>query len=738
MKFGFAQILGLLALLSILVLIIIYIIKPNYQQKFISSTYVWKQSLRYRKKRIPINKLMNMLIILCQVLILAFCSFSIAEPIIRANEQEKYNEVIIIIEDSANMLAHADGDYASLPTYEGSVFNSRFFQAVGKAKERIANTLSSNDGRASVILAGKKADFFSYTMLAGDEDNEDAEKFPIRRLANAHLSNITNALDALAMSENKRWHGSADIQGAMKLASEIANENTESKIVLYTATAYTYKDSNIEVVNLRDDELRDEEETGATKIWNVAILNGNAYVNDQFVYSYDIELASYGKATGDVELTFSVTNANSDNQGKNGKNFKFVKTGINIPENGTVTVTLNTALDSAEQKGSEIVKSEILNYESVDVYITKLDGIPTAQKTLVDGPQEGRINADSLSDDDTYSFYGGKKKAMNVLYASGLTNPFVNAIISSWRSSLSSEWEIIPTEVPQHTYGYDEYLHKSDIYIFEHILPNPLPNDGVVLLFDPPANTEVNIETFNPDVSERFLFKTLETRVAEADSNGNTIPFTFGVANPHPLISKINPNNIEVMQYTRIDDVEEKYDDEFETLLYCDSDPVLIVKNTDEAKVMVFSMNVNYSTFPLDIGFPRMLYDIFNYFYPPVIDEYIYEVGDTLDIDISTWDTKFYMGKDVVEDFNGVAELDSTGSYKVTQQLLNINNMLVSQFYVKIPASESNINRVSDESLILSTEQSGDLVDTDLLLYFAAALVALLFAEWWLQSKQQF
>ena len=45
--------LGLIGLLGVVALIIIYIIKPNFQQKFISSTYVWKLSLKYRKKKIP-------------------------------------------------------------------------------------------------------------------------------------------------------------------------------------------------------------------------------------------------------------------------------------------------------------------------------------------------------------------------------------------------------------------------------------------------------------------------------------------------------------------------------------------------------------------------------------------------------------------------------------------------------------------------------------------------------------
>ena len=62
--------LGLLGLLSIVALIIIYIIRPNYQEKFISTTFVWNLSLKYRKKRIPTSKLRNILLIICQILIL--------------------------------------------------------------------------------------------------------------------------------------------------------------------------------------------------------------------------------------------------------------------------------------------------------------------------------------------------------------------------------------------------------------------------------------------------------------------------------------------------------------------------------------------------------------------------------------------------------------------------------------------------------------------------------------------
>ena len=55
--------LGLLGLIGIAVLILIYILKPNYQQKLVSSTYIWELSLKYRKKKIPVSRLRNLIIL---------------------------------------------------------------------------------------------------------------------------------------------------------------------------------------------------------------------------------------------------------------------------------------------------------------------------------------------------------------------------------------------------------------------------------------------------------------------------------------------------------------------------------------------------------------------------------------------------------------------------------------------------------------------------------------------------
>ena len=81
---------GLLGLIGLLILLIIYILKPNYQQKFVSSTYIWKLSLKYRKKKIPINKLRNVLILLCQVLICIAAALILTER--KNNNRGRFRE----------------------------------------------------------------------------------------------------------------------------------------------------------------------------------------------------------------------------------------------------------------------------------------------------------------------------------------------------------------------------------------------------------------------------------------------------------------------------------------------------------------------------------------------------------------------------------------------------------------------------------------------------------------------
>ena len=96
---------GFLGLIGLIVLLIIYLIKPNYQNKQISSTFVWKLSLKYRKKKLPISKLRNILLVICQCLIITACAFILAQPFIDGEDANAGKEKVIIIDASGSMIA---------------------------------------------------------------------------------------------------------------------------------------------------------------------------------------------------------------------------------------------------------------------------------------------------------------------------------------------------------------------------------------------------------------------------------------------------------------------------------------------------------------------------------------------------------------------------------------------------------------------------------------------------------
>ena len=81
--------------------------------------------------------------------------------------------------------------------------------------------------------------------------------------------------------------------------------------------------------------------------------------------------------------------------------------------------------------------------------------------------------------------------------------------------------------------------------------------------------------------------------------------------------------------------------------------------------------------------------------------------------------------------------LSAPGAYTLTQTLMS-NRELTRNFYVKLPASESNIFQIKDSLELIAPEQVSGEEDEDLLLWFAVPLVALLFIEWLLQIKENF
>lgn len=279
--------LGLLGLLAVGVLILIYIIRPNYQQKFVSSTYVWKLSLKYKKKKIPVSKIRNLIIFLCQLLILVCCALLLAQPVVERTKRPDV-ERIAIIDASASMRTEVNG-------------MTRFERAVNRVKT-LAEEISEDEGVLTVIIADGSPDF------------------ALQRAPTSNLYDIYSKLDALVEDGNLQCsYDSADMDGAVELADEVLLENPDAHIILYTGTHYT-DDGGIEVA--------DVSQAGE---WNVAVTGCNAVLNEGY-YDFEAVVGCYGRSE-QLEVKCEVVGANGD------KTFEMSKTVLFDATAETQTVT---------------------------------------------------------------------------------------------------------------------------------------------------------------------------------------------------------------------------------------------------------------------------------------------------------------------------------------------------------------------------------------------------------------
>ena len=124
----------------------------------------------------------------------------------------------------------------------------------------------------------------------------------------------------------------------------------------------------------------------------------------------------------------------------------------------------------------------------------------------------------------------------------------------------------------------------------------------------------------------------------------------------------------------------------------------------------------------------------------PWMTETVYEVNETVSLNSRS---EFLLLTDPnnteteLRTFPDSILLKTPGLYKVSQTPLS-GEEVSEYFFVKLPAAESNINTSEDTLSNPFFVEREEIENQDLLLYFALALVALLLAEWWLQSREQF
>ena len=392
--------LGLLGLIGIIILIIIYIIKPSFQQKSVSSTYIWKLSLKYKKKRVPISRLRNLLIIICQISIIALSALILAEPNKVIKEQTDQSEVIAILDSSASMRAINDG-------------YTRFERATEKIVKLSEDTFAKN-GIVSVIVANNNP--YYLVQRAESESN-----------------NVVNEKINELVENNGCSYGVSDIDGAISICEDVLVDNPEAKIYIFTDNTYSFVPSSIKIENVSSEEE-----------WNAGILNAYAEVEDNY-FTFYVDVACYGRSR-EIEVEIEISGANTADKTEVGSVFSY-KSIVACPDGVSQRIIFkNQAYVDEEQEG-----------ENVTVY--PIDALYSYQRVMVKINEE-----DSFVDDDTFYIYGGQKEPLKIQYASAMPETFVPGAFYKIKSFVADWYDVVFDEVKvgnaPATEGYDLYIYE--------------------------------------------------------------------------------------------------------------------------------------------------------------------------------------------------------------------------------------------------------------------------------------
>ena len=638
--------LGLLGLISIIALIIIYIIKPNYQSKFIPSTFVWRLSLKYKRRKIPINTLRNILLFLCQVAILTGAAYILAQPVIGSNESEEASDVVFVIDASASM-----------QTESGQI--TRLERAANAALAD-ARDAFDNGCKVSVILAS------------------DTSRFLVQEATAENADEVYDVLNQIITKPEELYtFGVPDIEGAMRIAEQLTSVKEDVAVTLYTDTAYL-KTGNVKVTNVAEPTE-----------WNAAILDVRATLVEN-LYRIEIDVVCYGQ---DARLNVECEIFNTDNQGTN----LLLELDAYCTGDEVTTLVLGYPTEGMSEEELESIQEEIFVPEFDQIYVHLSE-------------------YDSLQTDNQFYLYGGKKPTVKIQFYSTSPTTYWRTALDIIANAQKDRINIEVTEVGAKTSEKQVATQGFDVYIFEHNAPATLPDDGVVIYCDPqklPAEAGVRLGSQMQADGEIFL------------SPGEK----------HPITKNMLAEKISVTKFTSVVGY-----DGYTPLMECRDFPLLLVKEEIDQKIVLMPFSVQYSNIVALPEFVLLFNNIMNHFFPLTLtDGYVYEPGDKVslnarvpELEVTAPDNTYKVLTDLPTSY----VVNTPGVYSATQNTMS-GEPLTESFYVKIPASESDICLEEDDLInpyFFEVEENNYL---DLLFYFALAVVMLLFIEWWLKSREQ-
>ena len=202
---------GLWLLLAIPVLIIIYLIRSHHEEYPVSSTYIWRLSSRFRKKRLPMQKFRRFVLFLTQLLTIAAVAGIISRPAIANGDSINY----IVILDASGSMKTVDSDGVS-----------RFDKAVDEI-EKLTDYINAGH-TVTLITASDTAGIVLQNCEKG--------------------ASLKQALKDLSCTD-----GALNLSAAVELCEKTAADSDNAAVIFYTDSDYETGEA-IEVINVNSGE----------------------------------------------------------------------------------------------------------------------------------------------------------------------------------------------------------------------------------------------------------------------------------------------------------------------------------------------------------------------------------------------------------------------------------------------------------------------------------------------------
>lgn len=289
---SFSYPLGFLILLFIPVLIILYILKNKFTEQTVSSTFLWKLSEKFLKRKRPISKIYGILSLILQCLVVAVIAIMVSGPAIRLPNQAR--DFCFII-DSSGSMGMKNGDKTRYDMAKDEICD-----IIDSSVEGSTFTLISCEDKTNVVYEGIT--------------NKTSAQSQLRALSISSID--SNCVDALP------------------LAQSYFDNNKSLSIYLATDKEYTTNPLiNLIKVNSNSHNYALENITYDVSVRKLT-LSGNVKT---YNITGDVKISLYVDDEFKAETTIT-TNANNEN------NFNFSE--ITIGETyDSIKVVIDTADD---------------------------------------------------------------------------------------------------------------------------------------------------------------------------------------------------------------------------------------------------------------------------------------------------------------------------------------------------------------------------------------------------------